>query len=192
MISLDDHAPACEGFDVPLTHEQTIRALAFQQAGRAVVGMSLGLGCARTRVHHITLPGQAGWTGTTTWSPSRAPEFDVAVMFAAGACAARRQLTLDGLATPATLAAVAAPRDRATAISVLAVTGYTLVLDGPAPAHGATWTEVTNAADKTVTRLWPQITTAAEAVLTRPDLSLTGEEITEATGVPNPAPQQAD
>ncbi|MEU6719863.1 hypothetical protein ABZ897_51130 [Nonomuraea sp. NPDC046802] len=130
--------------------------------------------------------GSPGLTGSTTWAPTMAEEFDFAVECAAGEVAHRRQLQEVGLATGQAIGDTHAIHDRDVAIKVLAQGGFRIVTSGPAPERGATWEEVTSAAVRAVEELWSEITTVATSLLSSPDLRLTAQQVTAVTGRLNP------
>ncbi|MFF2411884.1 hypothetical protein [Streptomyces sp. NPDC058092] len=174
----------------PLTTGQLIASIAYHEAAHAVTGMHFGMSLARTRVHTVDVDGHMGWTGTTTWNSSNVLCFNLAIELAAGAAAGTRYLRDSNLLTLSTAAAVSAPHDRDMAVSALAKVGYPLVLDGPAPENGATWTQAETAADDMVDRLWSQITAVAEGLIADQRRELTGDQVSNLIGIPNPAPSR--
>jgi hypothetical protein len=173
-----------------LTKRQLIAGIAHHEASHAVTGMHYGMSLARTRVYTIDVNGYMGWTGTTTWNTSNVLCFNLAVELAAGAAAGTRYLRDNDLLTPLTAEDVAAPHDRDMAFSALAEANYPITLRGPAPEGGTTWEHVEAAASDLVNAMWPQITAVAEGLIANQCRELTGDQVANLIGIPNPEAAQ--
>ncbi|MFD9458741.1 hypothetical protein ACFWBC_37395 [Streptomyces sp. NPDC059985] len=171
---------------VNLSHEQMLRSLSFHEAGHAVVGMVVGINCARSSLFQDEIEGEFCWTGRTVWGKSEPSCFHFAAMCAAGQVAGLRQLEEAGLLSCEVRKWADAPHDRETAIHSLAGSGYEITLEGPAPANGATWSQVTMYAEALIGQYWNVVTEGAEALLGSPALSLSGDQIAQAVGIANP------
>lgn len=170
-----------------LTERQLIASIAYHEAGHAVTGMHFGMSLNRTRVYTIDVNGYTGWTGTTTWNNSNVLCSNLAIELAAGEAAATRHLRDNNLLTPESAAITAAPHDRDMAVAALAKANYPFTLNGSAPTNGSTWDQATTRATSMVDHLWDQITAVAEALTGRPR-ELSGTQVADLIGLPNPAP----
>lgn len=173
------------------SRDQIIAAIAYHEAGHAIIGMTYGMSLSRLRVHTVDVDGHMGWTGTTTWNICYVQHFRLAVELAAGEAASKRWMTSTG--TPAHTAArlAASPHDRDMAISALARSNYTVTPDGTEPTdpeNGTSWARAMAAADQAVEEAWQQITATAEALVSVPRRELTGAEVAVLTGITNAAP----
>ncbi|MEJ8654732.1 hypothetical protein WKI65_43540 [Streptomyces sp. MS1.AVA.3] len=178
--------------DNPLSIAESWRGLAYHEAAHALTGIAAGMQLESLQLLEVDAgQGLLGLTGSTTWAPTRAAEFDFAVECAAGAVASRRQLEEAGLATEQVLKCIESLHDREVAVKVLAQCGFQIVISGPAPDRGATWREVTQAAERAVDELWSDITAVAEALLASPGHRLTAEMVSAITGRPNPTTSAA-
>ncbi|MFE9241779.1 hypothetical protein [Streptomyces sp. NPDC007007] len=182
MPHLDDHRtdPALVGS--PLSLDQVRAGLAHHEAAHAVVAAALDVPCTRVRVMRVTRADGTGWTGATSYENAPVSAYGLALIAAAGEHGELHHLASAELLTAATARTACSEHDRDTAISAAGSLGFTIVLDGPAPAdpdQGATWTEVSEEASDLVTELWPAVTAVAEALLATPDFTLTGDEVSD-------------
>ena len=169
-----------------LTYEQARLGLAFHEAGHAVLAMAYGLRVHKTEVTAwLSEPNLSHVTGCTT-TEARA-DFEVwqfAAFSAAGTIAQVAYLMASGLWTPETAVSCEALHDRDQAVDVLAQRGYRIGI-GFVPAGGRSWAMVQGMARRKVTHLWPHIHTVAHAL--NEHSVLTGDDITNLTGLVNPA-----
>ncbi|MFJ4343250.1 hypothetical protein [Streptomyces sp. NPDC088915] len=180
MPHLDDHRTDPALVDSPLTLDQVRAGLAHHEAAHAVVAAELGVPCTRVRVMRVTRHDGTGWTGATSYDNVPVSAYGLALIAAAGEHGELRHLAAAGLLSEATARTACSDHDRDTAISAAAALGFTITLDGPAPAdpdQGATWTEVSEEAGGIVAELWPAVTAVAAALLASPDFTLTGTEV---------------
>jgi hypothetical protein len=171
----------------PLDGQQQFRALAYHEAGHAVVGMSVGMSLASIQLITMQRGGRTMRTASTTWNRSVPAEFDFAVQCAAGGVAETRHLHNEGLMRRSQRKD--APHDWDNAVAALREVGYTLVRRGRAPQPGATWAEVNAACEKAVTRYWRQIAAVAEALYASPGQRLNGQQAASAARMANPRPR---
>jgi hypothetical protein len=187
LEKLMDHrgAPRCP-VDMPLTYEDMRLAMAFHEAGHAVLALAYGMRVLTSEVMacrqddgrlHVT-----GLTTTEVLLDSVHP-WRFAAQCAAGSIAQVQYLLTRGLWTPRTAVACAAAHDREQAIDVLAEWGYRLGQE-EAPAGGKSWAMVRGMARRKVAYLWPQIRIVAHAINDR--TVVTGADIAALTGMPNP------
>ncbi|MGQ4733501.1 hypothetical protein ACUN3E_38305 [Streptomyces sp. Ju416(a)] len=182
MPNLDDHRTDPPLVDSPLTLHQVRAGLAHHEAAHAVVAAALDVPCTRVRVMRVTRADGAGWTGATSYDDAPVSAYRLALIAAAGEHGELHHLAAAGLLSPASARTACSDHDRDTAISAAGSLGFTIVLDGPAPAdpdRGATWTEVSEEARDLVAELWPAVTAVAEALLLAPDFTLTGDEVSD-------------
>ncbi|MEV8103162.1 hypothetical protein ACIQGT_40555 [Streptomyces sp. NPDC093108] len=180
MPNLDDHRADPALVDSPLSLDQVRAGLAHHEAAHAVVAAALGVPCTRVRVMRVTRPDGTGWTGATSYENARVSAYGLALIAAAGEHGELHHLAAAELLTRATARTACSTHDRDTAISAAGSLGFTIVLDGPAPAdpdQGATWTEVSEEARDLVAGLWPAVTAVATALLATTDFTLTGDEV---------------
>ncbi|MYT20015.1 hypothetical protein GTW69_06890 [Streptomyces sp. SID7760] len=159
-------------------------ALAFLEAGHAVLGIAYGMHADRVTLFtwHDPLRGSMV-TGGTTWNASGIHPWRFAAQCAAGEAAQVHFLRERGLWTPANAAASEAVHDRELAVDVLAEWGLRLGRDHT-PAGGKSWATVQAVAARSVALLWPSITAVAHALEARDDL--TGDEVARLAGLVNP------
>ncbi|MEU5476780.1 hypothetical protein [Streptomyces mirabilis] len=173
-----------------LDHQR--RAMAFHEAGHAVLGMLAGMRCNHTGLLSYLTPSPSGasmataWTGLTNWAPYHASFFDIAVAHGeAGRVAETRYLSQSGLLTA--LSAPDARHDRLSAAALLADVGYQIVDMGePAPASGTTWEAVTIAAERRCEEEWERITAVVDAIMAASYHTVSGDLAAAAAGIPNP------
>ncbi|OKJ46755.1 hypothetical protein [Streptomyces sp. CB02115] len=180
MPNLDDHRAHPALIDSPLSPDQVRAGLAHHEAAHAVVAAALDVPCTRVRVMRVTRADGTGWTGATSYDDAPVSAYGLALIAAAGEHGELHHLTAAGLLTAATARTACSDHDRDTAISAARSLGFTIVLDGPAPAdpdQGATWTEVSEEARDLVAEQWPAVAAVAAALLAAPDLTLTGDDV---------------
>ncbi|NEE30200.1 hypothetical protein G3M53_32720 [Streptomyces sp. SID7982] len=181
-MNLDSHRIDPTLTNSPLTLEQIQEAIAHHEAAHAVVAAVYGVRCTRVRVMRVEREASTGWTGATSYAGGAIDAHGLAVIAAAGEHGELLHLQESGRLTEATREAARADHDRDTAIQAAAALGYSITLTGPAPADpddGATWTEVSEDARRLVTECWPAISALAAAIITSPELSVTGQEASD-------------
>ncbi|MFE4539675.1 hypothetical protein ACFRKB_32195 [Streptomyces scopuliridis] len=180
MPHLDDHRTDPALVDSPLRPDQVRAGLAHHEAAHAVVAAVLDVPCTRIRVMRVVREAGTGWTGATSYEDAPVSAYGLALIAAAGEHGELHHLQAAGLLTEATARTACAVHDRDTAISAAAALGFTITVDGPAPAdpdRGATWSEVSEEARGLVSEQWPAIRAVAAALLTAPDFTLTGDDV---------------
>ncbi|MGW0335504.1 hypothetical protein ACWD0J_27140 [Streptomyces sp. NPDC003011] len=193
MMQLDRFADGREpriNLLLDLDHQR--RAMAFHEAGHAVLGMLAGMRCNHTGLLSYLTPSPSGdgmataWTGLTNWAPYYAVFFDIAVAHGeAGRVAETRYLSQGGLLTVST--EPDARHDRLAAAALLADVGYRIAAVGePVPASGTTWEAVTIAAERRCEEEWARITAVADAITAAPYHTVSGDLAAAAAGIPNP------
>ncbi|MEV6755800.1 hypothetical protein [Streptomyces sp. NPDC051214] len=169
---------------MPLTYEQARLGMAFHEAGHAVLSLAYGMRVVTSEVIAWT-PEEGGWcvTGNTAFETRDVHAWRFAAQAAAGSIAQVTYLMAYGLWTPERALACAALHDREQAIDILAQHGF-LIGRGHVPAHGKSWAMVQGMARRKIGHLWGEIRTVAHAM--DENTVLTGDEIADLTGLPNP------
>ncbi|MFF3432477.1 hypothetical protein [Streptomyces sp. NPDC002602] len=182
MPHLDDHRTDPVLVDSPLSLDQIQAGLAHHEAAHAVVAAVLDVPCTRVRVMRVVREAGAGWTGATSYEDAPVSAYGLALIAAAGEHGELHHLQAAGLLTEATARTACAAHDRDTAISAAAELGFTITVDGQAPAdpdQGATWSEVSEEARDLVAGQWPAVNAVAAALLAAPNFTLTGDEVSD-------------
>ncbi|WP_043266109.1 hypothetical protein [Streptomyces sp. CT34] len=181
---LDHTGKPRPSFDMALSYEQVRLGLAFHEAGHAVLSMAYGVHVVSSEVI-AWQPSPDRWsvTGKTASEAHDVSPWHYAAQCAAGELAHVQYLLTSGLWTPQLAAGCAADHDREKAIDVLARFGYRLGRDHT-PQGGKSWGMVRGIARRKVDRLWPEICAVARAI-DAADI-VTGEQIADLTGLPNP------
>nr|WP_202121976.1 hypothetical protein [Streptomyces sp. BA2] len=171
-----------------LAYEQARLGMAFHEAGHAVLSLAYGMRVVTSEVIAWT-PEEGGWclTGGTAFETHNVHAWRFAAQAAAGTIAQVNYLMTNGLWTPERALACAALHDREQAIDILAQHGFRIGR-GHVPAGGKSWAMVQGMARRKVGHLWGEIRTVAHAM--DENTVLTGDEIADLTGLPNPQFQQ--
>ncbi|MFE2550541.1 hypothetical protein [Streptomyces sp. NPDC059355] len=159
-------------------------AMAFHEAGHAVLGIAYGMHAERVTLFTWQDPHQGTLvTGSTSWNASGIRPWRFAAQCAAGEAAQVHFLREQGLWTPKRAAALEAVHDRELAVDVLAQWGFLLGRDHT-PAGGKSWAVVQAIAARSVALLWPGITAVAHALEAHDELI--GDDAARLAGLANP------
>ncbi|MFD8078184.1 hypothetical protein ACFV3E_36655 [Streptomyces sp. NPDC059718] len=178
--------------EAPLPHRQGLLALAFHEAGHAVLHMAYGVHVIDAEL--TVSVDDLGWGGTVNgrvgWLADGVSVWRLTAACAAGQLAQDRFLREAGLWTPGRAAECesGAAHDVGIALDLIATYGPPDACATRTLPTGRSWGTIGAVAERTVKLLWPQITVVAHALAAHTVLS--GDAIAEISGLTNrPNPQ---